>query len=55
MFEPVNRLEKLMQAAVSVAKNIPAFYRDLLDSEIYILTPEADVAPGENRSLRPKE
>jgi hypothetical protein len=55
MFEPVNRLEKLMQAAASDAKNIPAFYRALLDSELYILTPEADVAPGEPRSLRPKE
>ena len=55
MFEPVNRLEKLMQAAASDAKNIPAFYRALLDSELYILTPEADVAPGERRSLKPKE
>ena len=55
MFEPVNRLEKLMQAAASDAKNIPAFYRALLDSELYILTREAEVAPGERRSLKPKE
>jgi hypothetical protein len=52
MFEPINPLEALMQAAAADAKRIPDFYRALLDSEIYILTPEAKLEPGRRRSLK---
>jgi hypothetical protein len=55
MFEPQNRLEKLMQAAASDPKQIPKFYRALIESELYVLTPDADVSPGSPRSLRPHE
>lgn len=55
MFEPVNRLEKLMQAASSNPKKIPDFYRALLDSELFILVPDADVAPAGDRSLKVNE
>ena len=46
MFEAVNRLEKLMQAAAADPTKIPDFYRALLVSELYILTPEAELEPG---------
>ena len=52
MFEPVNPLETLMQAAALDPRKIPDFYRALLDSELYILTPEAKLAPGRRRSLK---
>jgi hypothetical protein len=55
MFEPVNALETLMQSAVSNPAKIPDFYRVLLDSELYILTPEAELELGGRRSLKPKE
>jgi SseB protein N-terminal domain len=54
MFEPVNPLETLMQSAASNPAKIPDFYRALLDSELYILTPETDLEPG-RRSLKPNE
>ena len=46
MFEPVNALEALMQSAASDPAKIPEFYRALLDSELYILTPETELEPG---------
>src|SRR5580693_2295066 len=52
MFEPVNALETLMQSAVSNPAKIPDFYRALLDSELYILTPETELEPGRRRSLK---
>ena len=52
MFEPVNPLEKLMQAAAADPRAIPDFYRALLESELYILTPEAKLEPGRRRSLK---
>jgi hypothetical protein len=55
VFKPVNRLEKLMQAAAGDPKKARDFYRALVDSELYILTPDATVAPGEDRSLKPNE
>ncbi len=55
MFEPVNPLETLMQAAAANPAKIPDFYRALLESELYILAPEAEVAPGRRRSLKPHE
>jgi SseB protein N-terminal domain len=55
MFEPVNALETLMQLAASNPTKIPDFYRALLDSELYILTPEAKLEPGGRRSLKPNE
>jgi len=50
MFKPDNDLEALMQGAV-----IPAFYRKLLETEIYILTPETPMQPGKRRSLKYQE
>src|SRR5215475_9937165 len=44
-----------MQAAGKDADIIPAFYRTLLDAEIYILTPEARMKPGDQRSLNFQE
>jgi SseB protein N-terminal domain len=52
MFEPQNKLETLMQAAVKDPAMIPDFYRTLLESEIYILTPEAPMTPGRRRSMK---
>ena len=52
MFEPVNTLETLMQSAASNPAKIPDFYRALLDSELYILTPETELEPGRRRSLK---
>lgn len=52
MFEPVNPLETLMQAAATNPAKILDFYRALLESELYILTPEAGLEPGRRRSLK---
>jgi SseB protein N-terminal domain len=52
MFEPVNMLETLMQAAAADPAKSPDFYRALLQSELYILTPEAEIEPGRRRSLK---
>ena len=55
MFEPVNPLETLMQAAAADPAKNPDFYRALLQSELYILTPEAEIEPGRRRSLNLNE
>jgi len=55
MFEPQNDLEALMQAAVKDARRIPAFYKPLLETEIYILTPEAPMKSGQRRSIKFRE
>lgn len=55
MFEPENGLEALMQAAGKDPDVAPAFYRALLDAEIYILTPEVPIKPGRRRSLKAQE
>jgi hypothetical protein len=55
MFEPENDLETLMQAAVKDPSAIPVFYRTLLESEIYILTPEVSMTPGRRRALKFEE
>lgn len=55
MFEPENNLETLMQAAVKDPGAIPAFYKALMETEIYILTPEAPMEPGRRRSLKYEE
>lgn len=55
MFKPDNDLEALMQAAARDPARIPAFYKRLLETEIYILTPEAPMRPGQRRSLKYKE
>ena len=55
MFEPENQLETLMQAAVTDPACIPAFYRALLDAEIYVLTPEAPMEPGRRRAMKYEE
>jgi len=55
MFEPNNDLEALMQAAVKDPGRIPAFYRTLLQTEIYVLTPETPMKPGQRRSVKFKE
>lgn len=52
MFKPENDLERAMQAAASDPALAPIFYRVLMDSEIYILTPEAKLEPGRRRSLK---
>ena len=55
MFEPENNLETLMQAAVKDPGAITAFYKALMETEIYILTPEAPMEPGRRRSLKYEE
>lgn len=55
MFEPQNSLEALMQAAAKDPDVVPAFYQALLETEIYILTPEAPLPPGRSRSLKFQE
>ncbi|MGB8817014.1 MAG: SseB family protein [Rhizobiaceae bacterium] len=49
MFEPQNPLESLMQDAARDPAAIPAFYKALLDTQIYILTPEAKMPVGTRR------
>ena len=44
-----------MQAAVKDPAIVPAFYKTLLETEIYILTPEAPMTPGKRRSLKYEE
>jgi len=34
---------------------VPAFYQALLETEIYVLTPEAPMKPGRRRSLKFQE
>jgi hypothetical protein len=55
VFEPQNSLEALMQAAAKDPGVVPAFYQALLETEIYILTPEAKLSPGRRRSLKFQE
>ncbi|KIF65893.1 hypothetical protein HY68_38885 [Streptomyces sp. AcH 505] len=55
MFEPENSLEALMQAAAKDPGVVPAFYKVLLDAEIYVLTPEMSVKPGQRRPLKSRE
>jgi hypothetical protein len=55
MFEPQNDLEALMQAAVRDSQRIAAFYKTLLETEIYILTPEAPMKSGQRRSIKFRE
>jgi hypothetical protein len=55
VFEPENSLEALMQAAGKDPGIASTFYRALLDTEIYVLTPEAVVKPGRRRSLKIQE
>ena len=38
MFEPINRVERLMQAAAADPKQIPGFYAALLEAEFFVLT-----------------
>jgi hypothetical protein len=55
MFEPENSLESLMQAAGKDPSVAPIFYRTLLETEIYVLTPEVKMQPGRRRSLKFQE
>ena len=55
MFKTDNDLEALMQGAVKDSRRIPAFYKKLLESEIYILTPETPMQPGKRRSMKYQE
>ncbi|MDB5611209.1 MAG: hypothetical protein JWP25_8109 [Bradyrhizobium sp.] len=55
MFEPENSLEALMQAAGRDPAVASTFYRTLLDTELYILTPEVPLKPGRRRSLKSEE
>lgn len=55
MFEPQNELEVLMQAAARDPRRAPEFYRTLLETEIYILTPDTPMTPGRRRSVKYKE
>jgi hypothetical protein len=55
VFEPENSLEALMQAAAKDPGVVPAFYHALLETEIYLLTPEAPIKPGRRRSLKFQE
>src|ERR1700730_8717634 len=55
VFEPENSLEALMQAAGKDPGVVPAFYQALLETEIYVLTPETPMKPGRRRSLKFQE
>lgn len=52
MFEPENTLETLMQAAVKDPSVASEFYKTLLETEIYILTPETPMEPGKRREMK---
>ena len=52
VFEPENSLEALMQAAGKDPSVVPAFYQALLETEIYVLTPETPMKLGRRRSLK---
>jgi len=55
MFKPQNDLELMMQAATNDPGAVAAFYRKLMDAELYILTPEVPATPGRRRSLKRQE
>lgn len=55
MFEPENGLEALMQAAGKDPGIVHTFYQALLDTELYVLTPDAPMKPGRRRSLKFQE
>jgi len=55
VFEPENNLEALMQAAGRDPGIVPAFYRALLETEIYVLTPDVPMKTGRRRSLKFQE
>ena len=55
MFEPENGLEALMQAAGKDPDIAPAFYRALLEAEIYILTPEVPIKPAAAVRSKPRK
>ena len=55
MFEALNPLETLMEEAVRDPARAADFYRQLLDSELIVLTPGAKMEPGKRRSLKYKE
>ena len=52
MFEPVNPLETLMQAAAANPAKFRGFLSRAAGSELYIFTPEAGLEPGRRRSLK---
>lgn len=52
MFKPENNLETLMQAAVKDPSVAAEFYKTLLETEIYILTPETPMTPSKRRSMK---
>jgi hypothetical protein len=52
MFKPQNDIELLMQAAAKDPGAVAAFYRKLMDAELYILTPDVPATPGRRRSLK---
>jgi hypothetical protein len=52
VFQPENNLETLMQAAVKDPSVAPEFYKTLLETEIYILTPGTSMTPGKRRSMK---
>ena len=55
MFDPENDLERLMQAAARDPGAVPAFYRALLASELYVLAPETPMTPGRRRAMKYRE
>src|ERR1700730_16141423 len=55
VFEPENSLESLMPAPARDPGLTSAFYEALLETEIYVLTPEVPLKPGRRRSLKFQE
>jgi hypothetical protein len=55
MFKPQNDIELLMQAAAKDPGAVAAFYRKLMDAELYILTPDVPATPGRRRQLKHHE
>ena len=55
MFEPLNPLEAMMQAASADPKKISDFYYLLLESELYLLAPETKMEPGKRREMKFEE
>lgn len=50
MFEPVNPLEKSLMNAATNPADRPQFYRDLLESEIYLINHNRDQLHIQNAS-----
>ena len=52
---PSTRWRRSCRRRRPIPKRIPAFYKLLLESDLFILAPEVELGPGKHRALKPEE